>query len=117
MFLFMTRRERESAMVQAMIGMYCRAKHTGKHTLCPECQALAQYAEKRLLSCMYGELKPVCKVCPVHCYSPSMRGQMQQVMRWAGPKMILRKPAFAIMHVLDSITSPKPKTSPKAGRK
>ncbi|NTW44786.1 MAG: nitrous oxide-stimulated promoter family protein, partial [Anaerolineaceae bacterium] len=74
------------------------------HTL--SCESLSKYAEKRLLSCMYGEIKPVCKHCPVHCYSSVMREQMRQVMRWAGPRMIFRNPVFAIMHLFDNLTAP-----------
>lgn len=109
MFLFKTRRERESVIVQAMIKMYCQANHNSEGTLCAECDPLSKYAEKRLLSCMYGEIKPVCKHCPVHCYSPVMREQMRQVMRWAGPRMIFRNPVFAVMHIIDNLIAPKQK--------
>jgi hypothetical protein len=109
MFLLKSRRERESVIVQAMIKMYCRENHNSKGTICAECESLSKYAEKRLLSCMYGEIKPVCKHCPVHCYSPAMREKMRQVMKWAGPKMIFRNPLFAVMHILDNLTAPKQK--------
>jgi len=107
MFLLKTRRKRESAIVQSMITMYCKAHHHTQGTLCDDCQELSAYAEKRLLSCMFGEVKPVCKECPVHCYSPKMRGQMKLVMQWAGPRMIFRKPLFAITHIIDNLTAPK----------
>lgn len=110
MFLLKTRREREKVIVQAMIKMYCRENHYNSGgPLCAECLSLSAYAEKRLLSCMYGEIKPVCKHCPVHCYSPVMREQMRQVMKWAGPRMIIRKPVFAVMHIIDNLTAPKQK--------
>jgi hypothetical protein len=109
MFLLKSRRERESIIVQSMIKMYCRENHNIEGTLCDDCDSLSKYAEKRLLSCMYGEIKPVCKHCPVHCYSPVMREQMRKVMRWAGPRMIFRNPFFAVMHIIDNLTSPKQK--------
>jgi hypothetical protein len=109
MFLLKTRRERESVIVQAMIEMYCMESHKSVGSLCKECQLLSVYAEKRLLSCMYGEIKPVCKHCPVHCYSPPMREQMRLVMSWAGPRMIYRKPVFAVIHFIDNLTAPKSK--------
>lgn len=119
MFLLKSRRERESVIVQSMIKMYCRKIHNSQGTLCKECEALSQYAEKRLLSCMYGEIKPVCKHCPVHCYSPVMREQMRKVMSWAGPRMIFRNPVFAVMHIIDNFTTPKQKKgkSSKSTRK
>lgn len=107
MFIRKNRRKRESEIVLAMIGMYCKAHHGDSGSLCEACQSLADYAEKRLLSCLYGELKPVCKACPVHCYSPKMREQMKQVMQWAGPRMLYRKPLFALVHMIDNLTAPK----------
>jgi len=119
MFLLKTRRERESVIVQAMIKMYCRETHNSHGTLCEECKSLSKYAEKRVLSCMYGEIKPVCKHCPVHCYSPVKREQMSRVMRWAGPRMIFRYPVFAVIHIIDNLTDSKQKKkdSIKSARK
>jgi hypothetical protein len=108
MFLLKNRRERESVIVQAMIKMYCLENHNSEGSLCMECSVLSVYAKKRLLSCMYGDIKPVCKHCPVHCYSPVMREQMRLVMRWAGPRMIFRKPLFAITHMIDNFIASKP---------
>lgn len=110
MFRIKTRRERESVIVKSMIKMYCRAHHDSTGNLCPECLSLSTYSEKRLLSCMYGDIKPVCKECPVHCYSPIMREQMRMVMRWAGPRMIFRRPVFAIAHMVDNLKSLKAKS-------
>jgi hypothetical protein len=119
MFLLKSRRERESVIVHAMIKMYCDANHESEGFLCVECESLSKYAEKRLFSCMYGEIKPVCKHCPVHCYSPAMREQMRQVMKWAGPKMIFRNPVFAVMHIIDNMKAPKQKknNTPELTRK
>jgi hypothetical protein len=105
MLIFKTRRERESIIVQTMIRLYCKENHSSGVVFCDECLSLKVYAEKRLLRCMFGELKPVCKQCPVHCYSPAMREQMRVVMRWAGPRMIYKKPGLAILHILDTMTT------------
>jgi hypothetical protein len=119
MLLLKSRREREAVIVQTMIRMYCKANHNGGGTLCKECLSLSVYAEKRLLSCMFGEIKPVCKECPVHCYSPPMREQMRLVMSWAGPRMIFKRPFFAIAHIIDNMTAPiqKKKSGSKSNRK
>ncbi len=109
MLLLKSRRQRESVIVQTMIKMYCMSHHGSIDSLCSACNALSVYAEKRLLSCMYGEAKPVCKECPVHCYSPPMRDYMRKVMRWAGPRMIVRNPFFAVMHMIDNFMSANPK--------
>ena len=64
-------------------------------------QALNAYAEKRLDKCVFGEEKPACKQCPVHCYQPIKREEMKQVMRWAGPRMLWRHPILTIRHLID----------------
>ena len=69
--------------------------------LCPQCQALLDYAHKRLEHCKFGENKPSCTRCPVHCYKPAMREQIRQVMRYSGPRMLLHDPVMAIRHLWD----------------
>ena len=70
-------------------------------SLCPQCQALLDYAHKRLERCKFGEDKPSCTRCPVHCYKPAMREQIRQVMRYSGPRMLLHDPIMAIRHLWD----------------
>lgn len=69
--------------------------------LCPQCQALLDYAHQRLERCRFGEDKPSCTRCPVHCYKPAMREQIRQVMRYSGPRMLLHDPIMAIRHLWD----------------
>ena len=70
-------------------------------SLCPQCQALLDYAHKRLDHCKFGEDKPSCTRCPVHCYKPALREQIRQVMRYSGPRMLLHDPIMAIRHLWD----------------
>jgi hypothetical protein len=107
MILFRKRRERESIIVSTMIRMYCTGNHGERSGLCDDCSNLNRYAADRLQRCIFGEHKPVCKECPVHCYSPIMREKMRIVMRWAGPKMLYRHPLYALIHMIDSTFSPK----------
>lgn len=94
-----TRIEEEKAVVEQMIRLYCRRKE-GNEVLCPSCQELLDYAHRRLDRCRYGEEKPTCKKCPIHCYRPEMKERIRAVMRWSGPRMILYHPVDAIKHVL-----------------
>ena len=73
--------------------------------LCPQCQVLLDYAHKRLEHCRFGEGKPSCTRCPVHCYKPAMREQIRQVMRYSGPRMLLHDPIMAIRHLWDFLRS------------
>lgn len=106
------RRARELETIYAMILMYCRHHHRSERP-CAECTALARYAERRLERCIFGDEKPTCSKCVVHCYRPEMRERIRDVMRWAGPRMLLRHPVLAIRHVLDgrrpAIRLPRPK--------
>lgn len=64
-------------------------------------EALFVYAQKRLDKCVFGEEKPACKQCPVHCYQPAKREEMKQIMRWAGPRMLWRHPILTVRHLID----------------
>jgi hypothetical protein len=84
-----------------MIRLYCRDHHAPTEILCPDCAALSAYASGRLARCVYGEGKPTCAHCPIHCYRPEMRARIREVMRYAGPRMLLHHPVMAIRHLLD----------------
>lgn len=92
--------ERERKTVEAMIRLSCRSRH-GDRDLCPTCEELRTYAGQRLEACPYGEGKPACAHCSVHCYKPQMREQIREVMRYSGPRMIWRHPVLAVLHLLD----------------
>lgn len=87
-----------------MIGIYCTAHHDKSGDfLCDECQEFLDYAEVRLRKCPYGEDKPTCANCPVHCYKPVQRAKAKEIMRYAGPRMLLRHPLLTITHQLDGL--------------
>ena len=94
----MSRIAHEKKTVEQMIRLYCRLKE-GNRTLCTDCQVLMEYAHKRLDHCKFGERKSTCRKCPVHCYKPDMRTRMQEVMRFAGPRMMFYHPLEALRHL------------------
>jgi len=97
-----SRRAREFKTIAAMLRMYCRAHHGSERAaLCPDCAQLHDYARRRLERCVFGETKPTCANCTVHCYKPAMRERVRVVMRWAGPRMLWRHPVLAVRHMLD----------------
>lgn len=91
----------ESKTVQGMVHIYCHQHHGTQKAICVECQALIDYAKMRLDRCPYGQNKPTCNRCPIHCYKPEPKEQMRLVMRYAGPRMLLHHPILAIRHLLN----------------
>jgi len=105
------RLERERSTMTKMIRVYCRGRHGTKANLCDACQELLSYAFLRLEKCPFGERKPTCAKCPIHCYQPQRREQVKDIMRYAGPRMLLRHPIFAIRHYLDALVEAPEKPS------
>lgn len=96
------RRAREFETIAAMLRLYCRSHHGANDAgLCCDCRELHNYARRRLERCLFGDAKPTCVNCTVHCYKASMRERVRQVMRWAGPRMLWRHPVLAVRHMID----------------
>lgn len=96
------RLQREHLTMQRMVEIYCRDHH-GAGEPCTACREFVDYAEQRLEKCPYGEGKPTCAKCPIHCYKQAQREQAQQIMRYAGPRMMYRHPWLAFTHLLDKL--------------
>lgn len=98
---FSSRRlSREYKTIEAMVRIFCNDRHQGGGRLCESCEELRAYAHYRLEKCPFGSEKPTCVNCKVHCYQAAMRERVREVMRYSGPKMVLRHPYLALMHIL-----------------
>ena len=97
----MTRTEREKMTVNSMIALYCKGHHHTMNGLCEDCANLVEYSNTRLDRCKFGNKKPVCSQCPVHCYKPDRRTKIKEVMRFSGPRMMLYRPWLAFLHMTD----------------
>jgi hypothetical protein len=95
------RRDRERRTVAAMIAIFCGERHASGASLCGECSELEAYTRLRLEKCPYGEEKPTCVDCPIHCYQPRRREEIRGVMAFSGPRMLLSHPVVAIRHMID----------------
>jgi hypothetical protein len=84
-----------------MIGMYCRGHHGRHDDLCADCSDLLTYATRRIDHCPHGDNKPSCGVCTIRCYERTMQQRIALVMRWSGPRMTLRHPWLATLHLFD----------------
>ena len=94
--------ERERQTISKMVGIYCKAHH-GSDGLCKDCSVFMDYAEVRLAKCPFGEDKPTCSHCPVHCYKADYRDQVKAIMRYAGPRMLFRHPVLTVAHYIDGL--------------
>ena len=99
--------EREHKTINTMIQMYCERCHKSEKDLCQDCSDLYNYAEERLKKCRFGEAKPTCDSCTIHCYKPDMREKIRAVMRYAGPRMIYTHPIMGFRHLLKKIKKKK----------
>ena len=90
--------EHERRIVADMITLYCRKMH-GSRELCPECRALAEYADRRTLTCPRMKDKTFCSQCPTHCYRQDMRDRIREVMRFSGPRIVFYHPVAALRHL------------------
>jgi hypothetical protein len=82
--------QRHASTVARFIEVYCRRKHrTAPGRLCAECRDLLAYARDRLANCPLNP-KPKCKDCPVHCYKPSYRAKIKEVMKFSGMYFVRR---------------------------
>ena len=99
----MSKRKGDTETLQAMLGIYCRDQHEGAGTLCPDCRELLDYAEARLAKCPFGEDKPTCANCTVHCYKPAMRERIREVMKYSGPRMLTAHPVLAARHLVQGL--------------
>ena len=97
------KRSSEKKLVSQMIHLYCKKQHGTSSGLCPECQALSDYALQRIEHCPVMAKKSFCSHCSIHCYRPEMREKIRAVMRFSGPRMLLYHPICAVRHALSSL--------------
>ncbi|HCM89632.1 MULTISPECIES: nitrous oxide-stimulated promoter family protein [Vagococcus] len=88
----------EKKTVKAMIEIYYKRYQDETHQI--EKDDVESYAMARLNYCRFGEEKPTCKVCPVHCYKKSYKDKMQQIMRYSGPRMLIYHPVMSVEHFM-----------------
>jgi hypothetical protein len=99
--------KREKKTIDKMVHIYCKEHHdTKKDELCPECTEFLEYAFMRLDNCPFQEEKSTCGKCLVHCYQPQLREKAKEIMRYAGPRMLLHSPRLALQHFFDGRKKP-----------
>ncbi len=73
-----------------MIELYCH--HHGKRMgLCQSCTDLYEYTVFKYDHCPFGDNKPVCSKCKVHCYNKNRREEIREIMRYSASRMLLTR--------------------------
>jgi hypothetical protein len=99
---------RDTRLLGDFTALYCRANHAGAvrtplesdgarcgvyrrkvPVVCAECADLLRYSERRRAFCPLDP-KPFCTACETHCYTPEKAEEMRVVMRYSGPRSLLR---------------------------
>ena len=100
------RLELEHKTLRSMIATYCYHKHCGGKGLCESCAELEEYSRLRLSRCPFGDEKPACQNCQVHCYNKLMCERIREVMRFSGPRLMWKHPVLALQHLYKSKFTP-----------
>lgn len=98
----MKRLYREKKTIEKMVILYCKNHHVGQAP-CSECSQLIDYALNRVEKCKFGDNKPTCAKCTIHCYRKNERETIRNIMRYSGPRMIIHHPYLALMHLIDGM--------------
>lgn len=92
---------RERQTIKSMVEIYCESKHSTNGCICKDCQEILDYCNLRISKCVFGNKKPACSECPIHCFKPEMKKKIKTIMRFSGPKMVFRHPVYSLYHILD----------------
>ena len=96
------KKQKESEVVTLMISLYCKKKHDCSGELCADCAELLEYVKLRRNRCPWGDKKPFCSNCKIHCYKPDMRAKIKDVMKFSGPRIVFRHPIIAVKHLIET---------------
>ena len=86
--------------IRIMTEIFCHAHHDTKEGMCPECEDFYLYAVKRLACCPFGEKKPVCGSCKIHCFGKGYKEKAKEIMAFSGPILILNHPYLSSRNFL-----------------
>jgi hypothetical protein len=96
--------EREKLTIKHMMVIYCRGHRHAVSGICADCGSILRYAHDRIDGCSYlGSAKPACGLCRSNCFTPEMDWHFTQIMRYAGPRMMVCHPILALAHFWDAI--------------
>jgi hypothetical protein len=92
---------REYRTLRAMVWMHCHDLHGEDDSPCDECRELLAYAARRIDRCVFGDGKPTCANCTVHCYNAVRRARDSAMPRYHGPRGCCGATRSRVAHLLD----------------
>lgn len=96
-------RKMDERTLRRMHHLFCRNFHNSQRLrspLCQSCKSLLDYSLKQTDACKWKKLGRLCSNCNVHCFEESKRQEILQVMKFAGPRLLLTNPFLAIRYLL-----------------
>jgi hypothetical protein len=66
--------------------------------LCPHCYEMVKMAEKHVSGCPHMAYKTFCHSCPKPCYPKAHLEKIRPMMRYSGPRLMLRHPVIAFKY-------------------
>lgn len=107
---------RDLRTLAVFVEIFCHARHGGAREvvelkgfdvkklaghelrLCGECTKLLAHALVKRSVCPMDP-KPMCKHCPNHCYHPSYREKIREVMKFSGKRLMLSGRLDYLIHL------------------
>lgn len=99
--------KRDLRVLARFIAIYCTYKHRAEPKLpaalksfnvagiagrelrlCEDCRKLLAHAFRKRSACPMDP-KPACRHCPEHCYHPTYRRQIREVMKYSGWRLLV----------------------------
>ncbi|UJF19864.1 nitrous oxide-stimulated promoter family protein [Vibrio sp. SS-MA-C1-2] len=108
--------KQEQIALKAKFNLYCHTLHRSAK-LCPDCDALLNYALERIEQCKSEQAKPSCNNCSNSCYQAAKRLEIRHITQWAEPRLWKKHPIKALSIRLNqhwSLTSSKSVTATRA---
>jgi len=92
----------EKKVFEKMVLIYCKNNHQKKPP-CDNCKEILKYGLGKIENCYYGENKPFCSKCKIHCYKDDMKKKVKEIMRYSGPRIFFYHPLISLKHLISSI--------------
>lgn len=112
----------EAQTLRAMVGLYCgenTARREGPANAVPPAKRFSPMRSSAWPPVPTGPRSPVCAKCRIHCYRAGEKAFAREVMRHAGPRLLLAHPVLSLRHLVKSLTvkaPEKPRNRTKTGK-